>query len=64
MLFGDDCHCTEPVCPDKVNKVEFVPAQTVVVAGVIEPATDTGLTLITTLAVFAEGQTPLVMTAR
>ena len=62
-LSGEDCHWTVPVLPDKVNKVEFVPLQTVVVAGVIEPATEVGFTVIDTLVVVADEQTPLVTTA-
>ena len=50
--------------PDNVSNVELVPLQTVVDAGVIDPATVTGLTVITTLAVLAGAQTPLVTTAR
>jgi len=63
-LSGDDCHWIVPVLPDNVSNVELVPLQTVVDAGVIDPATDTGLTVITTLAVLAGAQTPLVTTAR
>jgi len=63
-LSGDDCHWMVPVLPDNVSNVEFVPLQTVVDAGVIDPATVAGFTVMTTLAVLAEAQTPLVTTAR
>lgn len=63
-LFGDDCHWMVPVFPANVSNVELVPAQTFVVAGVIEPATVAGLTVITTLVEFTGGQTPLVTTTR
>ena len=53
-----------PVLPDKVKSVEFVPAQTLADAGKTDPATVTGLTLITTLVVLTDGHTPLVTTAR
>ena len=62
LLSVDDCHCIVPVFPDKVNTVAFVPEQTVV-APVIVPATEIGLTVIVTEAVVADEQTPLVTTA-
>ena len=52
-LSGDDCHWMVPVLPVKVNNVEFVPVHTVVEAGVIVPATETGLIVIVTEAEFA-----------
>ena len=64
VLSGDDCHWMVPVFPAKVNNVEFVPLQSVVDAGVIDPATAAGFTVMTTLAVLAGAQTPLVTTAR
>jgi len=63
-LSGDDCHWMVPVFPARVNNVELVPAHTLVEAGVIEPATGAGLTLITTLVVFADEHGLLVTTAR
>ena len=52
-----------PVFPLKVNIVLLVTVHTVV-APVMLPATDAGFTVIVTLEVLAEVQTPLVTTAR
>ena len=52
---GDDCHCMVPVFPFKVNNVLFVPEQTVV-APVILPATEVGLTVNKTLCDVIVGQ--------
>ena len=62
-LSDDDCHCIVPVFPVKVSMVLLVPVQTVA-APLMLPATDVGLTVIVTLGVVAEEQTPLVTTAR
>ena len=62
VLSGDDCHWIVPVLPLRVNTVLLVPVQTVV-APVIDPATEVGFTVIVTLEVVAEEQTPLVETA-
>ena len=62
-LSEEDCHCIVPVFPLKVSTVLLVPLQTVV-APVMLPATDAGVTVIVTLEVFAGAQTPLVITAR
>ena len=61
-LSEDDCHCIVPVFPLKVNSVLFVPVQTAVAPEML-PATDVGFTVIVTLEVVAEEQTPLVTTA-
>ena len=61
-LSEDDCHCIVPVLPFKVNTVLLVPVQTVA-APLMLPATDAGVTVIVTLAVVAEEQTPFVTTA-
>ena len=47
-LSGEDCHWIVPTCPVKVKSVELVPVQTVVVAGVMVPATEAGLTVTVT----------------
>ena len=52
----------EPVCPDRVSKALVEPVQ-IVVPPVTDPPTVVGLTVIVTLAVVAEAQTPLVETA-
>ena len=52
-----------PVFPLKVKTVLLMPEQTVV-APLMLPATDTGLTEIVTDVVVANEQTPLVTTAR
>ena len=62
-LSEDDCHCIVPVFPLKVKTVLLVPVQTVA-APLMLPATDAGVTVIVTLDVVAEEQTPLVATAR
>ena len=62
VLSGDDCHWIVPVLPLKVRTVLLVPVQTVV-APAIDPATEAGFTVIVTLEVVAEEQTPLVETA-
>ena len=62
-LSDDDCHCIVPVLPLKVSTVLLVPAQTVA-APVMLPETDAGVTVIVTLEVFADEQTPFVTTAR
>ena len=59
----DDCHCIVPVFPLRVNNVLLVPEQTVL-APLMLPATDAGLTVIVTDVVVADEQTPLVTTAR
>ena len=59
---ADTCHCMVPVLPLKV-KVLAVPLQ-VLPAPLIVPATDVGFTVTIPLALFADGQTPLVTTAR
>ena len=62
-----DCHFViEPVCPDNVNVVEFVPVQTVVELETPipnEPPNDAGLTVITSLAENVESHTPDFITA-
>ena len=62
-LSDEDCHWIVPVWPLKVSNVEFVPEQTVV-APLMLPATETGLTVTATLAVVADAHAPLVTTAR
>ena len=58
-----DCHfVTEPVCPDKVNVVEFVPVQTVADPATVPP-TEAGDTVIVAVAEFADEHAPLVTTA-
>ena len=52
-----------PVLPLKVNTVLFVPVHTVAAPAML-PATDAGFTVIVTLDVLADEQTPLVTTAR
>ena len=52
-----------PVFPLKVNTVLLVPEQTVV-APLMLPATDVGLTVTVTDAVGTDEHTPLVTTAR
>ena len=52
-----------PVLPLKVSTVLLVPVQTVV-APLMLPATDAGVTVIVTLDVVAAEQVPLVTTAR
>jgi hypothetical protein len=52
-----------PTLPDKVNTVELVPEHTMV-APLMLPATETGVTVTATLAVVADAQVPLVTTAR
>jgi hypothetical protein len=52
VLSGEDCHWIVPVYPAKVSNVELVPEQTAVDAGVIEPATEVGLTVTVTTAEF------------
>ena len=48
-----DCHfVTEPVCPDKVNVVEFVPVHTVALPAIVPP-TDNGSIVICADALFA-----------
>ena len=61
-LSDDDCHCIVPVLPLKVKTVLLVPVQTVA-APLMLPETDAGFTVIVTLDVVAEEQTPLVTTA-
>ena len=61
-LSEDDCHCIVPVFPVKVSTVLLVPVQTVAAPEML-PATDVGFTVIVTLEVVAEEQTPLVTTA-
>ena len=62
LLSLEDCHCIVPVFPLKVKTVLLVPVQTVV-APLMLPETDVGLTAIVTLEVVAELHTPLVTTA-
>ena len=62
LLSDDDCHWIVPVLPVRVNTVLLVPVQTVV-APAMDPATEVGLTVIVTLEVVADEQTPLVETA-
>ena len=62
-LSEDDCHCIVPVFQLKVSRVLLVPVQTVA-APVMLPATDAGFTVIVTLVVVADEQTPFVTTAR
>ena len=62
-LSEDDCHCIVPVLPLNVNTVLLLPVQTVVAPEML-PDTDVGLTIIVTLEVVAEAQTPLVTTAQ
>ncbi len=66
LLVDDDCHfVTEPVCPDNVKVVEFVPVQTgddpVVIA--TDPPTEVGDTTMVTLAEFVSEHAPLFTTA-
>jgi hypothetical protein len=57
-LFKEDSHPeTVPVWPDKVSVAEFDPEQTLA-ADEIDPATDTGDTVIVTEAVVALAQLP------
>ena len=51
-----------PVCPLKVNTVEFVPVQTVALPA-MDPPTDAGETVTDAVALFADAHTPLVTTA-
>ena len=62
-LSEDDCHCIVPVFPLKVSTVLLVPVQTAVAPEIL-PATDAGFTVIVTLDVVADEQTPFVTTAR
>ena len=62
-LLALDCHWIVPVLPLSVSVVLLVPVQTVA-APLTVPATDVGLTVMVTLALFAAVQTPLVTTAR
>ena len=48
VLFVLDCHWIEPVLPDSVNVVLFVPVQTVA-APLIVPATEGGIKVIVTI---------------
>ena len=58
----DSQRVIEPVCPLKVNSVEFVPVQTVALPA-IEPPTDAGETVTVATALFAAEHDPLVITA-
>ena len=59
-----DCHFViEPVCPDKVKVVEFVPVHTVALPAIVPP-TDVGDTDIVTDAENVESQTPDLITTR
>ena len=58
----DSQRVTLPVCPLKVNTVEFVPVQTVALPAIVPP-TDAGLTVTVAVALFAAAQDPLVTTA-
>jgi hypothetical protein len=49
----DDCHWIEPVELPSVSTVLLLPLQTVVVAGVMDPATDSALT-VTLTVLFAD----------
>ena len=51
-----------PVCPLKVNPVEFVPVQTVALPA-MEPPTDAGETVTVAVELFAAAHEPLVITA-
>jgi hypothetical protein len=62
VLSDDDCHWMVPLWPLKVNTVLLVGAQTVV-APLMLPATDAGLTVMVTAEVVAEAHAPLVTTA-
>ena len=62
-LSKDDSHLViDPVLPLNVKVVEFVPVQTVALPATVPP-TDTGLTVIVAVALFAAEQDPLVTTA-
>jgi hypothetical protein len=62
-LSKDDSHrMIAPVNPLKVNRVEFVPAQTEALP-VIDPPTEAGDTVIVALALLASAHAPLVTTA-
>jgi hypothetical protein len=64
QLSVEYCHfVTEPVCPDRVRVVLFVPEHTVVLPATVPP-TESGLTVTVASADVAEEQTPLVTTAR
>ena len=57
------CHLTmDPVCPERVREVLFIPAQTVA-APVMVPPTEDAFTVITATAELAEEQTPFLTTA-
>jgi hypothetical protein len=57
-LFKDDSHCViVPVWPESVSVPELVPEQTVA-EELMEPATDTGDTVMVTEAVVALAQLP------
>ena len=58
-----DCHFViEPVCPDNVKVVEFVPVHTVADPAIVPP-TDAGDTVTVPVAEFADEHAPLVTTA-
>ena len=53
---------TEPMLPDRVNVVLFVPVQTVALPAIVPP-TDAGETVIVADPLLVEEQAPLVTTA-
>ena len=58
-----DCHFViEPVCPDNVKVVEFVPVHNVADPAIVPP-TDVGDTVAVAVAEFADEHAPLVTTA-
>jgi len=62
-LSSEDSHLvTEPVFPLKVSVVELVPVQTVALPAIVPP-TDAGETVMVAVALFADAQAPLVITA-